>query len=138
MSETRTSLKASVKADAGEEGKGGGEVAGSEVRSQGSSCSMLFEKEYAGSDDPQRPPLRWFKHDREINSLIEMRCGDGANNSVKKTKVVIDSSSSAAMTIKRAAQIDAALKGLKIKGAVSFESQCKSELRQKLVFTVVF
>lgn len=40
--------------------------------------------EFAGSNDPREPDLKWFKHDETIKRLVEMRC-NGSNQVKSKT-----------------------------------------------------
>lgn len=99
---------------------------------------MLFERHLSGSDEVRRPPLNWYRNDREINDLIEMRCSDDSTNAIHDYVVNIDCRSSATLAQTRASEIDSALKGLKVSIGTSLEEECYRESRQTMVFTVLF
>ena len=88
---------------------------------------------FDGHNNPQRPTLKWFAHDDNINALIEMRCS--GNNSIKSKILEINCSSSATMSQKTACAID---KILKIKASVSMESKAIKEHSSKLIFDIEF
>ena len=99
---------------------------------------MLFERHFSGSDEVRRPPLNWYRNDKEINDLIEMRCSDGWANAIHDYVVNIDCRSSATLAQARASEIDSALKGLKVSIGASLQEECYRESRQTMVFTVLF
>ncbi len=99
---------------------------------------MLFERRFSGSDEAARPPLNWYKNDKEINALIEMRCSDDSKNAIQDYVVDIDCRSSAALAQTRASEIDSALKGLKVSIGVSLQEECYRESQQTMVLTVSF
>lgn len=99
---------------------------------------MLFERRFSGSDETRRPPLNWYKNDKEINALIEMRCSDDSKNEIQDYVVDIDCRSSAALAQTRASEIDSALKGLKVSIGVSLQEECYRESQQTMVLTVSF
>lgn len=88
---------------------------------------------FDGHNNPQRPALKWFAFDDNINGLIEMRCS--GNNSIKSKILEINCSSSATMSQKTACAID---KILKIKASVSMESKAIKEHSSKLIFDIEF
>lgn len=100
--------------------------------------SVVSEREYEGSDNPVPPKLRWFKASKEIGGLIDSRIGEKRTNRVGRSVFELDSSSSVSLEVKRAADIDAAFKGIKGRGSSSLETQSKKESQQKLVVTIEF
>ena len=88
---------------------------------------------FDGHDHPQRPQLKWFAYDDNIQGLIEMRCS--GNNSIKSKILEINCSSSATMSQKTACAID---KILKVKASVSMESKAVKEHSSKLIFDIEF
>lgn len=133
--------KSSVKAKAGPvssvlEGSvsASAEAGYSEGRSRRS--SVVFAQKFEGSDNPVKPELHWYKNDRELISLIEMRCS--GRNPMKEYSVKLDSMASSSMSISRAAKIDIAVKKIGAVSNFSFEGEAQSELRKRLVFEIVF
>lgn len=100
--------------------------------------SVVFVQKFEGNDEPTRPNLCWYRNDMELQSLIEMRCGDRADNAIKEYSITIDCSSSATMAVKMAAKIDAALKKLGAACNFSLEGESCQESRRRLVFSIVF
>lgn len=98
--------------------------------------SIVFSQIFEGSNQPNEPELHWFKKDMGINSLIKKRCSDA--NSLHEYSIQIDTTSSMAISVARAAKIDAALKTAKTSSDVSIENKARSESRRKLVYTLKF
>ena len=88
---------------------------------------------FNGSDNPQRPELKWFANDDNINNLINMRCSD--KNSIKYEVLVLSGSTSASVSKKVAAALDNVLK---IKGKFSAQSESVKEHSSKLIFEIEF
>lgn len=88
---------------------------------------------FDGHNNPQKPKLKWFAYDDNIQGLIEMRCS--GNNSIKSKVLEINCSSSATMSQKTACAID---KILKVKTSVSMESKAVKEHSSKLIFDIEF
>lgn len=99
---------------------------------------MLFERHFSGSDEVRRPPLNWYRNDKEINGLIEMRCSGASKNAIQDYVVNIDCRSSATLAQTRASEIDSALRGLKVSIGTSLQEECYRESQQTMVFTVLF
>ena len=107
------------------------------VQKNSSQRSGRIEAEFDGHTSPQRPILKWFAHDDNINRLIEMCC-DG-NRSVKSEFLELSGSSSATMSQKTACSIDAAIgKVGGAKGHTSMNSEAAKEHHSKLLFQVEF
>ena len=100
--------------------------------------SVVFVQKFKGNDEPTRPDLCWYRNDAELQSLIEMRCGDRADNAIREYSITIDCSSSATMAVQMAAKIDAALKKLGAACNFSLEGESCQESRRRLVFSIVF
>lgn len=99
---------------------------------------MLFERDFSGSDKPERPHLIWFKSSKEINNLIDMRCSNDFDNTIHEYTVEIDCRSIITLAQARAATIDAALKSLKISLGSSLKDESSREGRQKMSFYIKF
>lgn len=93
--------------------------------------------EFNGSDNPQRPTLKWFAQDDNIKRLIDMRCS--RDNAIKSQTLELSGSTSATMSQKAAYNIDVAMSKLAgIKGKSEMETKATKEHRSKLIFTVEF
>lgn len=92
--------------------------------------------EFAGSDEPKMPELKWFAHDDNIKRLIEARCNDV--NSVKSETFILEGSASATMSQKIASSIDGAMSKMGSKKSSTMEKQATKENSSKLYFTVEF
>lgn len=86
---------------------------------------------FEGHDEPKAPRLKWFAHDDNIKSLIDMRC----NKAVKSTTLELSGASCASMSRSVACAIDDILN---ISGNLSMEKQVTKELSDRLVFEVEF
>ena len=91
---------------------------------------------FEGSNNPERPMLKWFAHDEGIKNLIEMRCT--SNNSIKSRQLELSGSSSATMSEETACTIDAVIFKAKSKNAISMETQATREHSRKLIYTIEF
>ncbi|MBE5036152.1 hypothetical protein INF20_07690 [Eubacteriaceae bacterium DSM 108706] len=92
--------------------------------------------EFAGSDNPVRPELKWFRHDDIINRLIDMRMD--INNPIKSDSLILQGSSSATMTQAVAKAIDATVSKIGIKGTTSMQTEAENEKHTKLKFDIEF
>ena len=86
---------------------------------------------FEGHNEPKVPQLKWFAHDDNIKSLIEMRC----TKAVKSTSLELSGSSCASMSRSIACAIDDILN---ISGNLSMERQVTKELSDRLVFEIEF
>lgn len=120
------------------EGSGSGGVSADRSEQVSEDRRMLFERRFSGSDEVSRPPLNWYKNDKEVNALIEMRCSDSPTNAIRDYVVNIDCRSSATLAQTRASEIDSALRGLKVSVGTSLQEECYRESRQTMVFTISF
>lgn len=91
------------------------------------------ETSFEGNDNPKRPELKWFKNDKNILALIDMRCS--AKNSIKSRYLTLEGSTSATMSKNLAISID---KISNIKPSVSMESKATKEHNSTLIFEVEF
>lgn len=118
-------------------GRAGMNAEGNQQESEQSSLKIMFEQQFEGSENPVMPELKWFANDREIQSLIEMRCGNNPNT-IKKYSVDIDSSKYSAIKKDQAAKIDAVLRGIKLKADGKIEQRLDSEMQKSLRFEIEF
>ena len=86
---------------------------------------------FEGHDEPQIPQLKWFVHDDNIKSLIEMRC----KKAIKSTSLELSGSSCASMSRSMACAIDAILN---VSGTFSMEKQAIKELSNSLLYEIEF
>lgn len=116
----------------------GVETSSAERSAQFEDMSLVFEQLFTGSDEPRKPELKWFANDREIQSLINMRCAEGGANQLGIYRTQLEQSSSSTMSLQRACKIDSVLKDLKISCKSTIESECMMEARKKLCLTIEF
>ncbi len=96
-----------------------------------------IEIEFEGSSSPERPVLKWFAHDDNINRLIDMRCNDV--NSIKSETLELSGATSATMSQKTACAIDGAIGGVgKANSKTSMDAQAAKEHRSKLMYSIEF
>ena len=86
---------------------------------------------FEGHDNPQIPELKWFKHDDNIQWLIEMRC----KRAIKSNVLELKGSSSATISKSVACALDDIL-GSKLN--LSMELQAVKECSSVLLFEVEF
>lgn len=114
------------------------ETSTAEQNTQFEDINLVFEQLFSGSDKPQVPELKWFASDREVQSLIDMRCAEDGANEIGIYRTQLEQSSSSTMDIQRANKIDGVLKDLKISLKTTMESKCKAEARKRLCLTIEF
>ncbi|SFQ20559.1 hypothetical protein SAMN02910358_01095 [Lachnospiraceae bacterium XBB1006] len=86
--------------------------------------------------DPKEPELRFFKNDRSIKQLIEMRLDESA--ALKHQKFVIKLSNTSGIKENDAIVVDAYLKKLKCSGNATMSSEVKNESRRYLEYEIDF
>ena len=86
---------------------------------------------FAGHSNPARPELKWFKHDDNINALIDRKVADC--NSVTYKVLELKGSSSATMSQKTACAIDKIAKC-----SISVEKKAVKEHSSTLIFEIEF
>lgn len=97
--------------------------------------SVRFEQVFEGDRKPIAPELKWFAHDREIESLINMVL---SGSRLPEYRIKLDSSASCSMSRQLAGKVDASLKKLKASGNFSMEGEVSTEARQVLEFSIEF
>lgn len=119
-----------------------GAVVGEEYESSATNTtntrrSGRVEVEFAGSDEPQKPELKWFAHDDNINRLIEMRFAN--KNAIKTETLELTGESSATMSQKIAYAIDGVMSKLGgAKGHKSMNAQAAKESQSRLIYIIEF
>jgi len=127
---TKTSVKESYKnKDISAEASSQSESTRKNSSKQSGKAKIYFD----GSDSPKRPELKWFKNDRNILNLIEMRCSNA--NSVKSKVLELEGATSATMSDSVACSIDLIKQS---KTSVSVQKQASKEQYSKLIFEVEF
>ena len=95
--------------------------------------------EFSGGSEPVYPNLRWFRHDDNINNLIDMRLsGRIKNNDMKRYSIDLEGSDYSSISSSAAAKIDTVVSKLNIGGNYDISEQCKNESSHKLVFDIEF
>ena len=84
----------------------------------------------------QRPVLKWFKHDDNVNRLIEMRCS--GENSIKSECLELSGASSSTMSHKTAGSIDNVISKLNSKSKFNMVVQVEKEQQSKLIYNIEF
>lgn len=88
---------------------------------------------FEGERIPTPPQLKWFAYDDNIKNLIEMRCS--GDYTIKSKALIFKGSSSATMSRKNAAAIDAISK---VKGGMSMEKRSIKEHSTQMVLEIEF
>ena len=110
-----------------------------ERREQKQQMEERFHKEgnWTGSDQPQRPDVKWNQGDADIERLIRGRCDTKAENKYQGLQQYVTEYTSL-MTADEAKRIDAVAKGLKISAGVhmsqKYQQKCKMRLSYKIEF----
>lgn len=84
---------------------------------------------------PQKPELKYLKHDPTINSLIEMRMKE---HSVKHQKLVLKLSNSSGLKESEAMKVDAALKMIRLGTNSNILKEAQRESRRSLEYEIDF
>ena len=94
--------------------------------------------QFEGSDNPQRPELKWFANDGNITRLIDIRCQNA--NAVKSEDLTISGATISTMSQSTAYAIDAAVGKIGAKGNASsnVEKQAQNEAIRKFIFHIEF
>jgi hypothetical protein len=87
--------------------------------------------EFEGHDNPKVPELKWFAHDVNIKSLIEMRLA----RAIKSNNLSLSGATCSTMSRKMACAIDSIIN---IKGKLSMEKETAKEHSNVLVFEIEF
>ncbi len=106
----------------------GNEYAGIEI-----AADLVF----SGHDHPEVPELVYFKHETDIEKLIEMRTSNGDNKIQSKT-YKLQCNKSAGIKENEAAKIDAVAGQLKCGASQSFSSEVQRENRTELEYKIEF
>lgn len=91
---------------------------------------------FKGSDHPEMPSLKWFAHNENILKLIDYRFN--GDNSISSKEIRISGTSTATMSRKTAAAIDATASAIHVEGNLSMEDQVHKESKTTLVYIVEF
>lgn len=100
------------------------------------SRSIVFEQSFGSQREPAQPSLNWFRNDREILSLINIRLSGGSCE--ESYRIKLSSSASATMSLSMASKIDAVLKHLGAKGNISISGEVQNEFRHKMELVIDF
>lgn len=135
VSKNKFEAKSSTKIKGIGVSSGGNSSKNSESKNS-SSRKGVVSAEFEGSNEPRHPDLKWFKHDDNINRLIEMRCNDV--NAIKTQTLRLEGAASATMSQKAASSIDGAISKMGSKKSSSMEKQAMKENTSKMVFVIEF
>ena len=103
---------------------------------QYANLSVAAESFFDGSSEPVRPELKYYRHEQDIQNLIDMRL-NGVNAIQSKT-YTLKYNSSAAIKEQEAAKIDYALKSLGCTGNASVTGEVQRENRTVLEYLIEF
>lgn len=84
----------------------------------------------------ERPELKWFKYDDNINRLIDMRCS--GENSIKSERLELSGAASSTMSQKTACAIDAVVGKMNSKSKLNMVVQAEREQQSKLIYDIEF
>lgn len=130
---TLIELNNEVKVKVGKVGGVDGEHEASEKKY--STIEIAAEMDFPGHA-PIRPSLRYLKTDPSILNLVEMRMNEKAP--LMHQHYVLKMSNSSGIKVSDAVKIDAVIKGVKMAGNVSVESEVQSEARRYLEYEIDF
>lgn len=91
---------------------------------------------FEGSNEPQRPNLKWFKHNDAVKGLIEMRMA--GNNSSKTETYKFKGMSTSALSQKAAYALDAAISGMGVKSKSAISKKMEQESNKTIYFSIEF
>ena len=99
---------------------------------------------FKGSDNPQRPTLKWFSHDETIKKLIDMRCSE--KNEITSRNLKLEGTTSATMSKITASNLDGVLTVIggntKVKATNSSTTtmyqEASREHSSKLIYNIEF
>ena len=98
---------------------------------------VLIDQTFEGDSQPQRPELRWFKNNREILSLINMRCEEAVNRA-QSYNILARCSSTSSVSLKLAKKIDLALFQMGARSNFTFRSEVTNEARKVMKLLITF
>lgn len=99
---------------------------------------IASEVTFTTSSQPTIPELMWYQYDKQVQSLINMRCYSDENHQIASRKLKFDSKATKSLSISTAAKIDAVIKELGFKSNFSLKSEAEEENRKTLIFNVEF
>jgi len=114
------------------------------IQSAGIECginetlSIVMDETFVSGVTPQRPALKWFKHDNEILSLIEKRCSSNMGGVLNTYSIDITASATSTISIDLANSIDASLGAAKVKAGESLSAGLKKEEKKRFVYRIEF
>lgn len=132
-----------VKAGASARKKNGPEKASASIDADAKATSqtqksIVFSQTFEENDNPRRPELRWFAHDKEIEFLIDTRCNGGDAGKTKEYSMQLSSMAMQTMNVQTAIKIDKALAKLGAACNFSLKGEALTEQRRTLVFEIEF
>ena len=101
-------------------------------------CEIVFSATFEENAAPRRPKLGWYRNDREILSLIEIRCSGDKRGTLGTYDIKLSSTASATMSIEQASKLRTVLRGMKISCGRSLEREARNEQKKSLRYIVEF
>ncbi len=134
--QAKSASKRSIQANVGA-GKPGASATHSTDGNDYVGVEIAADLVFSGHDHPEVPELAYFRHESDIEKLIQMRVSNGDNKIQSKTYRFLCSTSSG-MKESEAAKIDAVACHLKIGASESFSSEVSRENRTELEYKIEF
>lgn len=103
-----------------------------------SEVKIAAEGVFDTSCEPCRPELMWYRNDKQVESLIAMRCSDKENHKITSRQLSFDSKTTSTISIDTATKIDAVIKDMGFKSIFSMQSEAEEESRKILIFNIDF
>ena len=100
--------------------------------------SVVFSQTFEKNNNPRRPELKWFAHDKEIEFLIDTRCSGEDAGKTKEYRMELSSMAMQTMNVQTAIKIDKALAKLGTACNFSLKGEALTEQRQTLIFEIEF
>lgn len=115
---------------------GGGEESQSESSTEKQHAKIATGVSFDKGVEPKMPKLAWFKNDKQIKQLIEMRLAKDRPMSSYELK--FEYSSMAALSVEKAAKIDGVVATIKAQIGYSIKEKLMKENKKKLLFYIEF
>ena len=105
--------------------------------SEYSKVEIAADVRFSGHEKPKKPKVVYFKNEKDIEDLVQMRTGR-SENKVTSEIYHFHCSKTSGITAAAAAQIDAVLGQLKCEGSASISSEVQRESRTELEYIIEF
>lgn len=99
---------------------------------------IVAESTFENATEPRLPNLKWFKNNKPLVNLIEMRCAGGDIQKMTSKQLILEAKAQDEMSIEFAGKVDAVIQGLGFKGNFSVKGKIEEEARRVLIYKLDF